>query len=87
MSEKVTGKFDEGRDPVVTAVSLIFIVIQSLIIIFGYLNRWDWLAWECAAILIGSSIWVVGYGIKAIVQTDQLMRQEMKEQQAGEKNG
>lgn len=79
MSGKATSKFSEGRDPVVTAVSLIFIAVQSLIIIFGYLNRWDWLVWECAAILIGSSIWVVGYGIQAIVQAEKLMRMESKE--------
>ena len=84
MNENGIKKFDDGKDPVVTAASLVAIAIQSLIIIFGYLYRWNWLAWECAVVLIGSSIWVVGYGIKAIIEADRMMRVESEDEKAGE---
>lgn len=87
MNEHEIKKFDEGKDPIVTAVSLIVIFVQSLLIIFGYLYRWDWLAYECAAILFVSSIWVVGYGIKAIIEANKMMANESTENEsAGENN-
>ena len=54
-----------GKDPIVTAASLIVIAIQSVIIILGFIYRWDWLAYECAAMLIIPAAIVLGYGIKA----------------------
>lgn len=86
MNENKTKTFDDGRDPVVTAISLIVIVVQSLLIIFGYLYRWNWLAYECAIILFGSSVWVVGYGVKAIVQANKLMMEEKEEENGQDKN-
>lgn len=86
MNEKEIKTFDEGRDPVVTAISLIVIALQSLLIIFGYLYRWDWLAYECAIILFGSSVWVVGYGVKAIIQADKMMREEKEDKNGQDKN-
>lgn len=73
MEEKV------GRDPVVTAISLIVIVIQSIIIILGYIYRWDWLAYECAAMLIIPAAIVLVYGIKAVIEADRLMTAGIKE--------
>ena len=60
-----------GKDPIVTAASLIVIAIQSVIIILGFIYRWDWLAYECAAMLIIPA--VLGYGIKAVIEADRLM--------------
>lgn len=62
-----------GKDPIVTAASLIVIAIQSLIIILGFIYRWDWLAYECAAMLIIPAAIVLGYGIKAVIEADRLM--------------
>lgn len=61
------------RDPVVTACSLVAIGIQSLIIILGFMFRWDWLAWECAVVLIVPAAVILAYGIKAIIEADKLM--------------
>lgn len=66
------------KDTKVTAISLIVIVIQSLIIIFGMYYRWDWIAYECAAMLIIPAVIVLYYGIVAIVKANQLMAQEKK---------
>ena len=62
-----------GKDPIVTAASLIVIAIQSVIIILGFIYRWDWLAYECAAMLIIPAAIVLGYGIKAVIEADRLM--------------
>ena len=62
-----------GKDPIVTAASLIVIAIQSVIIILGFIYRWDWLAYECAAMLIIPAAIVLGYGIKAVIEADMLM--------------
>ena len=77
MSEKKRNDF--AKDPIVTAVSLIAIGLQSLIIILGYTLRWDWLAWECAAVLIIPAVIILCYGVKAIIQADQLMSAGIKE--------
>ena len=61
------------KDPIVTAASLIVIAIQSVIIILGFIYRWDWLAYECAAMLIIPAAIVLGYGIKAVIEADRLM--------------
>ena len=61
-----------GKDPIVTAASLIVIAIQSVIIILGFIYRWDWLAYECAAMLIIPAAIVLGYGIKAVIEADRL---------------
>lgn len=66
------------RDPVVTACSLLAIGIQSLIIILGFVFRWDWLAWECAVVLIIPAAIILAYGIKAIVEADQMMSKAAK---------
>ena len=62
-----------GKDPIVTAASLIVIAIQSVIIILGFIYRWDWLAYECAAMLIIPAAIVLEYGIKAVIEADRLM--------------
>ena len=62
-----------GKDPIVTAASLIVIAIQSVIIILGFIYRWDWLAYECAAMLIIPAAIVLGYGIKAVIEADRRM--------------
>ena len=62
-----------GKDPIVTAASLIVIAIQSVIIRLGFIYRWDWLAYECAAMLIIPAAIVLGYGIKAVIEADRLM--------------
>ena len=62
-----------GKDPIVTAASLIVIAIQSVIIILGFIYRWDWLAYECAAMLIIPAAIGLGYGIKAVIEADRLM--------------
>ena len=62
-----------GKNPIVTAASLIVIAIQSVIIILGFIYRWDWLAYECAAMLIIPAAIVLGYGIKAVIEADRLM--------------
>lgn len=67
------------RDPVVTACSLLAIAIQSLIIILGFIFRWDWLAWECAAVLIIPAVIILAYGVKAIVEADKLMSKAVEE--------
>lgn len=59
-----------GKDPVVTAVSLIVIAVQSVIIILGFIYRWDWLAYECAAMLIIPAAIVLFYGVKAVIDAD-----------------
>ena len=71
-------RFDFAKDPIVTACSLSVIVIQSLLIIFAFVYRWDWIAYECAAMLIIPSIIVTAYGVKAIIQADKLMSVENK---------
>lgn len=86
MNNNNTKKTKEGRDPVVTAISLIVIGLQSLIIILGYVNRWDWLAYECAAMLIIPALIVLGYGIKAIVDADKIMNAAIKEKTANDEN-
>ncbi len=68
-----------GKDPVVTAISLIVIVVQSIIIILGYVYRWDWLAYECAAMLIIPAAIVLVYGVKAVIEADRLMTAGIKE--------
>lgn len=84
---KKEGRFDFARDPVVTACSLAAIIIQSLLIIFGFVYRWDWLAYECAAVLIIPSIIVTGYGVKAIINADKLMMVENKIETGEGSNG
>lgn len=84
MKKETSIKYDDGKDTVVTAISLIVIVLQSLIIIFGFIYRWDWLAYECAAMLIIPAAIVLGYGIKAIIHADQMMSASIK---AAEKEG
>lgn len=79
-------KFDFARDPIVTACSLSAIVIQSLLIIFGFVYRWDWLAYECAAMLIIPSVIVTIYGVKAIINADKLMSIENKIELEDEEN-
>ena len=76
----------EDKDTVVTAVSLIVIALQSLVIILGFIYRWDWLAYECAAMLIIPAAIVLVYGVKAIVHADQLMSQEMEEKASHDEN-
>ena len=68
-----------GKDPVVTAVSLIVIAVQSVIIILGFIYRWDWLAYECAAMLIIPAAIVLFYGVKAVIDADRLMTAGIKE--------
>ena len=68
-----------GKDPVVTAISLIVIVVQSIIIILGYVYRWDWLAYECAAMLIIPAAIVLVYGVKAVIEADRLKTAGIKE--------
>ena len=60
MSEKK--RYEFAKDPIVTACSLIAIGLQSLIIILGYTLRWDWLAWECAAVLIIPAVIILYHG-------------------------
>ncbi len=75
-----------GRDPVVTAVSLSVIVVQSIIIILGFVYRWDWLAYECAAMLIIPAAIVLVYGVKAVIDADRLMSASVKESQTEDEN-
>lgn len=84
MSENVVRKenreaFEKSRDTKVTAISLIFIAIQSIIIILGFLYRWDWLTYECAAVLIGSAIVIFYYGMKALINANALMNASIDE--------
>ena len=79
MKKETSSKYDDGKDTVVTAISLIVILVQSLIIIFGFVYRWDWLAYECAAMLIIPAAIVLWYGIKAIIHADQMMTASIKE--------
>lgn len=72
-------KFQDDKDTVVTAVSLAVIVIQSLIIILGFIYRWDWLAYECAAMLIIPALVVLWYGIKAVLHANDMMNAKIKE--------
>ncbi len=65
-----------GKDPIVTALSLAFIAIQSLIIIFGFIYRWDWIVYEFAAMLIIPAIIILYYGIKNTVKAHQIMEME-----------
>lgn len=69
--------FEECKDSLVTAVSLVVIVLQSLIIILGFVNRWDWIAYECAAMLTIPSIIILYYGIKAVINANRLMKEEL----------
>lgn len=87
MNKETSKKYDDGKDTVVTAISLIVIVVQSLIIILGFVYRWDWLAYECAAMLIIPAAIVLGYGIKAIIHADQMMSRGIKEAEEARKNG
>lgn len=86
MNNNNTKKNKEGRDPVVTAISLIVIGLQSLIIVLGYMNRWDWLAYECAAMLIIPALIVLVYGVKAIIDADKLMSNAIEENTAEDEN-
>ena len=65
-----------GKDPIVTAISLGFIAVQSIIIIFGFVYRWDWVNYEFAALLIIPALIVLYYGIKSTVQAHKLMEVE-----------
>lgn len=88
MGSKKEGRFDFAKDPVVTAVSLAAIVVQSLLIILGFVYRWDWLAYECAVVLIVPAVIVTAYGIKTIIHADQLMMTsaELEEGESDEQN-
>ena len=68
-----------GKDPVVTAISLIVIAVQSILIILGFVYRWDWLAYDCAAMLIIPAAIVLFYGVKAVIEADKLMTAGIKE--------
>lgn len=76
MRRKKANRFDFAKDPIVTAASLAAIAIQSLIIIFGFIYRWDWLAWECAIVLTIPALIITGYGVKAIIYADKLMSED-----------
>lgn len=66
------------KDTFITAISLLAIVIQSVIIIFGMYYRWDWIQYECAAMLIIPAVIILYYGIVAIIKANQLMGSEEK---------
>ena len=87
MKKETSSKYDDGKDTVVTAISLIVILVQSLIIIFGFVYRWDWLAYECAAMLIIPAAIVLWYGIKSIIHADQMMTASIKEAEKAGANG
>lgn len=65
-----------GSDPKITAASLIVIFIQSVIIIFGFLYRWEWIVYEFAAMLIIPAIIILYYGIQATRKAFQMMESE-----------
>ena len=65
-----------GADPKITAISLVVIFVQSLIIIFGFLNRWDWIVYEFAAMLIIPALIILYYGIKATANAMKIMEEE-----------
>jgi len=67
---------DDFKDTKVTVASLTVIVVQSIIIIFGLYYRWDWIAYECAAMLIVPAVIILWYGVKAIIDADKLMAEE-----------
>lgn len=75
-NKQITTNKNIGRDPKVTAASLIVIFIQSLIIILGFLFRWDWIAYEFAAMLIIPAIIILYYGIQATATATKLMESE-----------
>jgi len=68
-------KVTYGKDPVVTAISLTVIVVQSLIIYLGYIYRWDWISYEFAAMLVIPAFVVLKEGIQAVIKADKLMTQ------------
>jgi hypothetical protein len=71
-------KKNSAKDTKVTILSLTVIVVQSVIIILGFLNRWDWIAWEFGAMLIIPAVIIGYYGILAIIKADKLMSEERK---------
>jgi hypothetical protein len=77
-NKKKKSRFAFAKDTKVTVVSLVVIVVQSLIIILGMVNRWDWIVWEFGAMLIIPSLIILYYGIAAIINADKHMAEERK---------
>ena len=67
-----------GKDPKMTAISLVVIFIQSLLIIFGFILRWDWIVYEFAAMLIIPAFILLYYGLYATINAYKLMESEQK---------
>jgi hypothetical protein len=77
-NQKKEGRFAFAKDTKVTVTSLIVIVAQSLIIILGMVNRWDWIVWEFGAVLVLSGLIILYFGVAAIIKANRLMGEERK---------